>query len=68
MIKYFLKEVLYAKKIQVGAAPSLSATVKHLVGMNSKKIGGMQNVRDILLKFPTDKLKTYYLQRSLFPT
>ncbi|CAL2247917.1 unnamed protein product [Prunus armeniaca] len=35
------KEVLSAEKTQAGAAPSSSAQVKHLVGMESKKIGGI---------------------------
>lgn len=34
--------------------------VKHLVGADSK-IGNVRYVRDILLKSPTDKLKTYNL-------
>ncbi|CAL8161405.1 unnamed protein product [Prunus armeniaca] len=32
--------------------------VKHLVGVNNKKIGGMRNIRGILLKSPVDMLKT----------
>ncbi|CAL9004679.1 unnamed protein product, partial [Prunus brigantina] len=51
------KEVPSAKKTQIGTAPLSSDRVKHLVSPNSKKIGGMQNIRDILLKSPTDKFR-----------
>ena len=34
-----------AEKTQVGAIPASSARVKHLVGADSKKIGGMRNIR-----------------------
>lgn len=39
------------------ATSSSSAKVKHLVDEDNKKIDGMQNVRDILLKSSTKKLK-----------
>lgn len=58
VIKYSSKEVSFAKKTQLGATPSSSAMVKHLVGVNNKNIGVMRNVRDILLKSPANKLKT----------
>ncbi|KAL6272510.1 hypothetical protein ACE6H2_023202 [Prunus campanulata] len=58
VIKSSSKKVSSAEKTQVGAAPSSSTRVKHLVGMDSKKIGGLKNVWDILLKFPFNKLKT----------
>ncbi|CAL8167959.1 unnamed protein product [Prunus armeniaca] len=58
VIKFSLKEASSAEKTQVGAPPSSFARIKHLVSVDSKKIGGMQNVRGILLKSLTDKLKT----------
>lgn len=45
----------------MGATLSSFATVKHLVSANSKKIGGMRSIRDILLKSLADKLKTYHM-------
>ncbi|KAI5323555.1 hypothetical protein L3X38_032627 [Prunus dulcis] len=57
MNKSSSKEVSSTKKTQVGGAPSLSTRAKHLVSMDNKKIGGMRTVQDILLKFPTNKLK-----------
>ncbi|CAL8169023.1 unnamed protein product [Prunus armeniaca] len=39
-----------AEKTQVGVVPASSARVKHLVGADSKKIGGMRNIRDAPLK------------------
>ncbi|CAL8076072.1 unnamed protein product [Prunus armeniaca] len=35
---------------QVGAIPASSARVKYLVGVDSKKIGGMRNIRDVPLE------------------
>lgn len=57
MIKSSSKEVLFAEKPQVRVAPSSSTRVKHLVGVDIKKIGGMQNIRDILLKSSTESSK-----------
>lgn len=54
-IKYSSKEVSFAEKTQVRVAPSLFAKVKHLVDVDSEKIS---SIRDILHKFPSDKLKT----------
>ncbi|CAL2247722.1 unnamed protein product [Prunus armeniaca] len=39
-----------AEKTQVGAVPASSARVKHLVGVDSKNIGGMRNNREAPLK------------------
>ncbi|CAL8077273.1 unnamed protein product [Prunus armeniaca] len=47
--KFSSKDVSYAEKTQVGTAPSSSTRVKHLIGADSKKIGGMRNVQDIQL-------------------
>lgn len=41
----------------MGIVPSSSARIKNLVGANSKKVSGMQEVRDILLKSPIKQLK-----------
>lgn len=41
----------------MGTAPSSSARVKHRVGVDNKKINGMQNIWDILLKSSVEKLK-----------
>ncbi|CAL2247572.1 unnamed protein product [Prunus armeniaca] len=43
------------ENIRVGTGPPSSAKVKHLVGAYSKKIGGMHNIRDVLLKPHIDK-------------
>ena len=40
----------FAEKTQVGAIPVSSARVKHLVGADSKKTGGVRNIRDVPLK------------------
>ncbi|KAI5316927.1 hypothetical protein L3X38_036634 [Prunus dulcis] len=53
------EEVSSAEKTQVGVAPSLSVRVKYFVDADSKKIGDMRNIWDILFKSPTDKLKIY---------
>ncbi|KAI5338282.1 hypothetical protein L3X38_017553 [Prunus dulcis] len=47
-----------ATKTQVIATPLLSAKFKHLVSADIKKIGGMQNIKYILLKSSTKKPKT----------
>lgn len=68
VIKSSPKQVLFAGKTQVRVAPSSSARVKHLVGMDIKKIGGMQNIWDILLKSSTENLKTcYMLYKDTYP-
>ncbi|CAL9011792.1 unnamed protein product [Prunus brigantina] len=51
----------YAEKTQVGSVPSLSARVKHLVGADSRKVGGTRSARDVLLKPPADKFENYDL-------
>ncbi|CAL8115517.1 unnamed protein product [Prunus armeniaca] len=53
----FSKEVPSTKKTQVGTAPLSPDRIKHLVSPDSKKIGGMRNIQDILLKSSTDKLR-----------
>lgn len=58
MIKYISKKISSAKKTQAGAALLSTASVKHIVDADSKKIGGMRNIQDIPLKSPIDKLKT----------
>lgn len=59
VIKPSSKELSSAEKTQVGVAHSLSIRVKYFVNANSKKIGGMRNIWDILLKSTTDKLNIY---------
>ncbi|CAL8086866.1 unnamed protein product [Prunus armeniaca] len=54
MIKSSSKDVSSSSNTQVGAAPSSFAKVKHLIGVDIKKVSCMQNVQDILLKYPTD--------------
>ncbi|CAL9016951.1 unnamed protein product [Prunus brigantina] len=54
---FYLFPSFTAMKTQVRTAPSSFAKVKHLVSANSKKIGGMRNVRDTPLKYPTDKFR-----------
>ncbi|CAL9004915.1 unnamed protein product [Prunus brigantina] len=54
-----------AEKIQVGVVPSSSARVKHLVGADSKKIGGMRNIRDAPLKPLADELEDHDLLREV---
>ncbi|CAL2259752.1 unnamed protein product [Prunus armeniaca] len=39
--------------------------VKHLTGTDSRKVGGMRSVRDVLLKSPTDKLKDHDMLREI---
>ncbi|CAL2248266.1 unnamed protein product [Prunus armeniaca] len=51
------KMKLQLRGTQVRVALLSSSRVKHLVGTDSKKIGGMRNVRNILLKSPTNQLK-----------
>ncbi|KAI5319730.1 hypothetical protein L3X38_039438 [Prunus dulcis] len=48
--------ILSVEKSQVGDVPPSSARVKHLVGADSKQIGDMQNIWDVPLKPPADKL------------
>ncbi|CAL8112953.1 unnamed protein product [Prunus armeniaca] len=47
-----------AEKTQVGVVPSSSARVKHLVGADNKKIGGIRNIRDAPLKLLQISLDT----------
>ncbi|KAI5334490.1 hypothetical protein L3X38_024623 [Prunus dulcis] len=62
-----------AEKTQVGSVPSSSTRVKHLVGADSRKVGGTSSARDVLLKPPTDKLENlhtrgrYHGQRQTLP-
>lgn len=62
--KSSLKEVPFVEKTKVGSAPPSSARVKHLIGIDSKKVGGMRNIRDVSQKFPTDKLRDCDLPRE----
>ncbi|KAL6293446.1 hypothetical protein ACE6H2_001588 [Prunus campanulata] len=55
----------YTEKIQVGAVPSSSARVKHPTSADNRKVGGMRNARDVLLKPPTDKLGNSDLLREV---
>ncbi|CAL8131699.1 unnamed protein product [Prunus armeniaca] len=54
-----------AEKIPVGVVPSLSARVKHLVGADNKKIGGMRNIRDAPPKPLADELGDHDLLREV---
>ncbi|CAL8115589.1 unnamed protein product [Prunus armeniaca] len=54
-----------AEKIQVGVVPASSARVKHLVGADSKKIGGMRHIRDAPLKPLADELGGHDLLREV---
>lgn len=54
VIKSSSKEVSSAEKTKVGAAPLSSARVNHLVDADSKNIGDMRDVRDILLYSSTN--------------
>ncbi|CAL9013897.1 unnamed protein product [Prunus brigantina] len=54
-----------AEKIPVGVVPASSARVKHLVGADSKKIGGMRNIRDIPLRPLADELGDHDLLREV---
>ncbi|CAL9012002.1 unnamed protein product, partial [Prunus brigantina] len=56
-----------AEKIQVGVVPASSARVKHLVGADSKKIGGMRNIRDAHLKPLADEFGDHDLLREVVP-
>ncbi|CAL8990808.1 unnamed protein product, partial [Prunus brigantina] len=54
-----------AEKTQVGSAPSSSARVKHLVGVDSTKVGGMRGARGVLPEPPADTLENHdMLHRS----
>ena len=50
VIKSSSEEMLSAEKTNIETSSSSSARVKHLLGANSKKIDGMKNIQDILLK------------------
>ncbi|CAL2271554.1 unnamed protein product [Prunus armeniaca] len=54
-----------AEKIQVGVVHASSARVKHLVGADSKKIGGMCHIRDAPLKPLADELGGHDLLREV---
>ncbi|CAL2247869.1 unnamed protein product [Prunus armeniaca] len=54
-----------AEKIQVGVVPASSARVKHLVGADSKKIGGLRNIKDAPLKPLADELGEHDLLRKV---
>ncbi|CAL8095405.1 unnamed protein product [Prunus armeniaca] len=54
-----------AEKIPVGVVPASSTRVKHLVGADSKKIGGMRNIRDAPLKPLADELGDHDLLREV---
>ncbi|CAL2239888.1 unnamed protein product [Prunus armeniaca] len=61
VIKSSSKEMLSAEKTKYGTSSSSSARVKHLLGVNSKKVGGIKNIQDILLKSSAKKLKLFNL-------
>ncbi|BBG97113.1 hypothetical protein Prudu_006131, partial [Prunus dulcis] len=48
-----------AEKTQVGSVPSSSARVKHLVGADNTKVGGMRGTRGVLPEPPTDTLENH---------
>ncbi|CAL8163990.1 unnamed protein product [Prunus armeniaca] len=48
-----------AKKTQVGSAPLSSARVKHLVGTDSTKVGGMRGARGVLPEPLADTLENH---------
>ncbi|CAL9026830.1 unnamed protein product [Prunus brigantina] len=50
-----------AENVPMGVASSSSARIKCLVNANSKKISGIQEARDILLRSPLELPKTHYL-------
>ena len=52
------KPRLHSVVIKSSSKEVSSANVKHLVGVDSKKIGGMQNVQDIPVKSPIDNPRT----------
>ncbi|BBH05405.1 Serine protease inhibitor SERPIN family protein, partial [Prunus dulcis] len=49
---------------QVVSAPSSSARVKHLVGADSTKVGGMRGTRGVLLEPPADMLENHDMLRE----
>ncbi|BBG93495.1 hypothetical protein Prudu_001524, partial [Prunus dulcis] len=53
-----------AEKTQVGSAPSSSARVKHLVGADSTKVGGMRSIRGVLPEPPADTLENHDMFRE----
>ncbi|CAL8114443.1 unnamed protein product [Prunus armeniaca] len=53
-----------AEKAQVGSTPSSSARVKHLVGADSTKVGGMRGARGVLPEPPTDTLENHDMLRE----
>ncbi|CAL8154981.1 unnamed protein product [Prunus armeniaca] len=53
-----------AEKAQVGSAPSSSARVKHLVGADSTKVGGMRGARGVLPEPPADTLENHDMLRE----
>ncbi|CAL9010517.1 unnamed protein product, partial [Prunus brigantina] len=53
-----------AEKTQVRSAPPSSARAKHLVGADSTKVGGMNDVRGILPVPHADKLENHDLLRE----
>ncbi|CAL2239112.1 unnamed protein product [Prunus armeniaca] len=53
------------EKIQVGVVPASSVRVKHLVGADNKKIGGMRNIRGAPLKPLADELGDHDLLREV---
>ncbi|CAL2231465.1 unnamed protein product [Prunus armeniaca] len=55
----------YAEKTQVRFVPTSSTGVKHLVGADSKKVGGTRIARDVLLKPPADKFENHDLLRRI---
>ncbi|CAL2257710.1 unnamed protein product [Prunus armeniaca] len=54
-----------AEKTQVGSTPSSSTRVKHLVGADSTKVGGMLGVQGVLPKPPADKLENHDMLREV---
>ncbi|CAL2259780.1 unnamed protein product [Prunus armeniaca] len=54
----------FAEKTQVGSAPSSSVRVKHLVGADSTKVGGMCGARGVLPEPPTDTLENHDMLRE----
>ncbi|XP_034227602.1 uncharacterized protein LOC117636985 [Prunus dulcis] len=53
-----------AEKTQVGSTPSSSARVKHLVGADNTKVGGMRGIRGVLPESPADMPETHDMFRE----
>lgn len=50
VIQSSLKKLLYAEKTMVGTTPSSSAKIKHIIGVDNKKVYGMWDIIVAMLK------------------